>query len=140
MTDYCYDMLHGTCNNCIKWGVWKGGVIWQNKNLPQKCVCVKNKDGTVSKAPPYWTLVVPCSGCAENKNWTWPPGGRRCLGVSGISANENREQTVEEFAFTILHIIKPRFNMDIEEKRDEFYKYLNSVPDEVKSEYKKLCE
>ena len=84
MTDYCYDMLHGTCNNCIKWGVWKG--------------------------------------------------------VSGISANENREQTVEEFAFTILHIIKPRFNMDIEEKRDEFYKFLNSVPDEVKSEYKKLCE
>ena len=106
-------MSETTCGNCTNWGVWER---FENQHR----------------------LQVPCCNCAENKNWNW--NGRRCLGVSGISASEYREQTVEEFAWTIRCIIEARFDMNIEEERDEFYKYLNSVPDDVKSEYNKLCE
>ena len=110
MTDYCFET---TCGNCKTSGVWER---LSNQNI----------------------LVVPCTGCAEDNNWTW--NGRICLGVSGISANENREQTVDEFAGLIYDIIQPRYDMNIEAQRDEFNEYLNSVPDEVKSKYKNLCE
>lgn len=106
-------MSETTCGNCKNSGIWER---FENQHR----------------------LQLPCCACAGDNNWIW--NGRRCLGVSGISASEYREQTVEEFAWTICEIIKPRFNMNIEEQRDEFYKYLNSIPDDVKSEYKKLCE
>ena len=106
-------MSETSCGNCKNWGVWE----WIEDQ---------------------YRLQVPCCNCAENKNWNW--NGRRCLGVSGISANEYREQTVEEFAWLIFNIIKPRYDMNIEEDREEFNDYLNKLPDDVKSEYKKFCE
>ena len=87
------------CRNCKAYGVWDDD--WQN-------------------------IIIPCANCAEDNNYMW--NGTQCLGISGLSASEKREQTSEEFAFIIKEIIYPRFHGMEKEYND----YIDKLPDSVK--------
>ena len=87
------------CGNCKAHAIWDDD--WQN-------------------------ILIPCANCAEDNNYMW--NGVQCLGFSGITASENREQTPEEFAWIIKNIIQARFGEDYK----EFNKFFNKLPVNVK--------
>ena len=87
------------CSNCKTHAIWDDD--WQN-------------------------VLIPCANCAEDNKYMW--NGVQCLGVSGITASENREQTPEEFAWIIKNIIQARFGEDYK----EFNKFFNKLPVNVK--------
>ncbi len=88
------------CSNCKTHAIWDDD--WQN-------------------------ILIPCTSCAEENNYMW--NGSQCLGISGISTSENREQTPEEFAWIIKNLIQPRFVG----KEKEFNEYIDKIPENVKA-------
>jgi len=74
----------------------------------------------------WQNILIPCASCAEENNYLW--NGEECLGVSGISASEHREQTPEEFVWIIKNLIQPRFKGD----EKEFNEYIDRLPTNVR--------
>ena len=90
---------NGGCNNCKAHAIWDDD--WQN-------------------------ILIPCASFAGDNNYMW--NGSQCLGISGISASENREQTLEEFIWTFKNIIQPRF----EGREKELNEYVEKLPENIK--------
>lgn len=81
-------------------------------------------------------LKVPCSDCAQQNEWMWD--NQRCYGVNGISANENREATIEEVIFIAFYLIRPRFienPSNLNGLTPDQYIINNEIPDEGKTLY-----
>ncbi len=57
------------------------------------------------------TIIVPCSGCAQDRGWEWN-GFSRCYGVNGISAQYKRGATLKEHVLSIFLLVRPRFIED----------------------------
>ena len=53
------------------------------------------------------TIIVPCSGCAQDKGWEW--NGFTNYGVNSISSQYKRSATINELVLSVFLIIRPRF-------------------------------